>query len=87
MRAAGLSPAGGAARVPLVTDPKYARASPAAERLDRIEPSRDGSGAGDVPVTPQQEAELDRRIEEMDRDGEREMPWQELLERLRRRSR
>ena len=39
--------------------------------------------ADDVPVTEKQKAELDRRIEEMDRDGKRGIPWDEVLDRIR----
>lgn len=56
------------------------------ERLDLIEKLWDSLEAEDVPVTEKQKAELDRRIEEMDRDGKRGIPWEEVLDRLRGRS-
>jgi putative addiction module component (TIGR02574 family) len=56
------------------------------ERLDLIERIWDSLDAAVVPVTDQQKAELDRRIAEMDRDGKRGIPWQEVLDRIRDRS-
>jgi putative addiction module component (TIGR02574 family) len=54
-----------------------------AERLDLIEQIWDSLEADALPVTDAQKAELDRRIEDMDRDGERGIPWREVLERIR----
>ena len=55
----------------------------AEERLNLIEQIWDSLEAEDVPVTECQTAELDRRIEEMDRDGERGIPWEDVLDRIR----
>ena len=55
----------------------------AEERLSLIEQIWDSLQADDVPVTDAHKAELDRRIEEMDRDGERGIPWQEVMDRIR----
>lgn len=55
----------------------------AEERLKLIEQLWDSLEADDVPVTEAQRAELDRRIEAMDRDGERGIPWGDVLDRIR----
>ena len=55
----------------------------AEERLNLIEQIWDSLEADDVPVTEAQKAELDRRIEDMDRDGKRGIPWKEVLDRNR----
>jgi len=59
------------------------KALSAEERLNLIEEIWDSLEADDVPVTEPQKAELDRRIEKMDRDGERGIPWEDVLERIR----
>jgi putative addiction module component (TIGR02574 family) len=59
------------------------KALSAEERLNLIEQIWDSLEADDVPVTEAQKAELDRRIEKMDRDGERGIPWQDVLDRIR----
>ena len=53
------------------------------ERLNLIEQIWDSLEAEDVPVTRAQKAELDRRIDEMDRDGKRGIPWEDVLDRIR----
>ena len=58
----------------------------AAERLDLIEQLWDSLEADDVPVTEAQKAELDRRTEEMNRDGDPGIPWRDVLDRIRGRS-
>jgi putative addiction module component (TIGR02574 family) len=55
----------------------------AEERLKLIEQLWDSLEADDVPVTAAQRAELDRRIEEMDRDAKRGIPWKDVLDRIR----
>ena len=55
----------------------------AEERLNLIEQIWDSLEAEDVPVTEAQKAELDRRIEEMDRDGKRGIAWEDVLDRIR----
>jgi putative addiction module component (TIGR02574 family) len=57
------------------------------ERLKLIEQIRDSLEADDVPVTEAQRAELDRRVEEVDRGGERGIPWNDVLDRIRGRAR
>jgi putative addiction module component (TIGR02574 family) len=59
----------------------------AQDRLDLIEQIWASLEADDVPVTAAQRAELDRRIDEMDRDGERGIPWNDVLDRIRGRAR
>ena len=59
------------------------KALSAEERLSLIEQIWDSLEADDVPVSEAQKAELDRRIEKMDRDGERGIPWQDVLDRIR----
>ena len=59
----------------------------AEERLNLIEQIWVSVEAEDLPVTEVQKAELDRRIEEMDRDGERGIPWDDVLDRIRGRAR
>jgi putative addiction module component (TIGR02574 family) len=39
-----------------------------------------------VPITPAQRSELDRRLDELDRDGPVGIPWNEVLLRIRARS-
>lgn len=58
----------------------------AEERLNLIGQIWDSLQAEDVPVTDEQKAELDRRIEEMDGDGKRGIPWEEVMDRIRGRS-
>jgi putative addiction module component (TIGR02574 family) len=55
----------------------------AEERLNLIEQIWDSLEDEDVPVTEAQKVELDRRIDEMDRDGERGIPWRDVLDRIR----
>jgi putative addiction module component (TIGR02574 family) len=53
------------------------------ERLDLIERLRASLEADDLPPSEAQRAELDRRIAEMDHDGERGIPWDQVRERIR----
>lgn len=59
------------------------KALSAEERLNLIEELWDSLEADDVPVSEAQKTELDRRIEEMDRDGVRGIPWEDVLDRIR----
>jgi len=59
------------------------RALSAEERLNLIEQLWDSLEADDVPLTEAQRAELDRRVEEMDRDAVRGIPWEDVLDRIR----
>ena len=62
------------------------------ERLDLPERLWDSLARrpADVPVTPEQREELDRRLDELDRDiqegGELGVPWDEVLRQIRARS-
>ena len=62
------------------------------ERLDLPERLWDSlvRTPADVPVTPEQRAELDRRLDDLDRDiqqgGELGVPWDEVLRQIRARS-
>ena len=62
------------------------------ERLDLLERLWDSlaRNPSDVPLTPEQRAELDRRLDELDRDiqdgGELGVPWDEVLRQIRARS-
>ncbi len=42
---------------------------------------------GAVPLTGAQRQELDRRLDELDRDGPVGIPWEEVLQRIRSRGR
>jgi putative addiction module component (TIGR02574 family) len=59
------------------------KALTAEERLNLIEQIWDSLEADDVPVTEAQKAELDRRIERMERDGGHGIPWEDVLDRIR----
>ena len=56
------------------------------ERLDLIEQLWDSLEADAVPVTDAQKAELDRRIDEMHADGDSGIPWSDVLDRIRHKS-
>ena len=55
------------------------------ERLDLIERLWDSLRAapGNLPLTKAQEAELDRRLDELDRDGPSGIPWDEVAQQIR----
>jgi len=59
------------------------------ERLDLLERLWDSLARtpADVPVTPEQREELDRRLDEMDRDiqegGQLGVPWDEVMRQIR----
>ena len=59
----------------------------AEDRLNLIKQIWDSLEAEHVPVTEAQKAELDQRIDDMDRDGERGIPWDDVLNRIRGRAR
>jgi putative addiction module component (TIGR02574 family) len=52
------------------------------ERLKLLERLWDSLSDQDVELTPTQRAELDRRLDELDRDGPTGIPWEEVLRRL-----
>ena len=53
------------------------------ERLDLLEKIWESLEPEDVPVTPAQRAELDRRLDDLDRDPSPGIPWNEVLQRIR----
>jgi putative addiction module component (TIGR02574 family) len=55
---------------------------PAEERLRLLERLWDSLSDSEVPLTNAQRKELDRRLDEIDREGPRGIPWDEVLERL-----
>lgn len=59
------------------------RALSAEERLSLIEQIWDSLEADDVPLTEAQRAELDRRVEQMESDPVRGIPWEDVLDRIR----
>jgi putative addiction module component (TIGR02574 family) len=54
------------------------------ERLDLIERLWDslGTAASSLPLTPPQRAELDRRLDDLDREGPTGAPWDDALRRI-----
>jgi putative addiction module component (TIGR02574 family) len=59
------------------------------ERLSLLEELWDSLAAtpGAVPLTGPQRAELDRRLDDLDREGPVGIPWEEVLSRIRSRHR
>ena len=57
------------------------RLSPA-ERLRLLEQLWDSLSDDDVPLTAAQRRELDRRLDDLEREGPRGIPWDEVLDRL-----
>ena len=59
------------------------------ERLTLLEELRDSLAATSqvVPLTQAQRAELDQRLDDLDREGPVGIPWEELLSRIRARDR
>ena len=51
--------------------------------MERLRKKDKDAGVAEREVTEAQKAELDRRIDEMVRDGERGIPWKDLLDRIR----
>ena len=58
------------------------------ERLDLVEQLWDGlrEQPERVPLTSAQKAELDRRLDEMERDGAHGIPWDDVLQQIRKRA-
>lgn len=52
------------------------------DRLELLEKIWDSLSDDDVPLTPAQREELDRRLIDLDREGPKGIPWEEVLERL-----
>ncbi len=55
------------------------------ERLDLLEELWDSLAAtpGAIPLTEAQRAELDRRLDDLEREGPAGIPWDEVLSRIR----
>ncbi len=52
------------------------------ERLRLLEKLWDSLSDDDVPLTEAQRKELDRRLDDLDREGPRGIPWEEVLARF-----
>ena len=52
------------------------------QRLRLLEQLWDSLSDDDVPLTPAQREELDRRLDDLEREGPRGIPWEEVLDRL-----
>jgi len=52
------------------------------QRLRLLEQLWDSLSDDDVPLTPAQREELDRRLDDLEREGPRGIPWDEVLDRL-----
>ncbi len=52
------------------------------ERLRLLEKLWDSLSDHDVPLTAGQREELDRRLDDLDREGPRGIPWDDVLDRL-----
>lgn len=78
----------GASYTPLVSRIDIAKLSPE-ERLELLEQLWDSLSDTPeaVPLTDAQRQELDRRLDDLDRDGPVGIPWNEVLDRIRNRTR
>lgn len=56
------------------------------ERLELLEQLWDSLSPEAVPMTDAQTEELDRRLDELDREGPVGIPWNEVLDRIRNRA-
>lgn len=56
------------------------------ERLELLEQLWDSLSPEAIPMTEAQKEELDRRLDELDREGPIGIPWNEVLERIRNRA-
>ena len=61
--------------------PDISRLTPE-QRLRLLEQIWDSLSDADVPLTNAQREELDRRLDDLERDGPRGIPWEEGLDRL-----
>ena len=52
------------------------------QRLRLLEKIWDSLSDDDVPLTAAQREELDRRLDDLEREGPRGIPWDEVLNRL-----
>lgn len=56
------------------------------ERLELLEQLWDSLSAEAIPMTDAQTEELDRRLDDLDREGPIGIPWNEVLDRIRNRA-
>jgi putative addiction module component (TIGR02574 family) len=56
------------------------------QRLELLEQIWDSLSPEAVPMTDAQTEELDRRLDELDREGPVGIPWNEVLDRIRNRA-
>jgi putative addiction module component (TIGR02574 family) len=56
------------------------------ERLELLEQLWDSLSSEAVPMTDAQKEELDRRLDELDREGPVGIPWNDVLDRIRNRA-
>jgi putative addiction module component (TIGR02574 family) len=56
------------------------------EKLELLEQLWDSLSPEAIPMTDAQIEELDRRLDELDRDGPAGIPWNEVLDRIRNRA-
>lgn len=56
------------------------------ERLELLEQLWDSLSPEAIPMTDAQTEELDRRLDELDREGPVGIPWNEVLDRIRNRA-
>jgi len=52
------------------------------QRLRLLEQIWDSLSDNDIPLTEAQREELDRRLDDLEREGPRGIPWEEVLDRL-----
>jgi len=57
------------------------------ERLSLLEEIWDSLEPGDVPLTEAQRAELDRRLDDLERDPTPGIPWETVIREIRERGR
>jgi putative addiction module component (TIGR02574 family) len=56
------------------------------QRLRLLEEIWESLSEEEVPLTSAQREELDRRLDELDKDGPEGIPWEEVLRRIRTRT-
>lgn len=56
------------------------------ERLELLEQLWDSLSPEAIPMTEAQQEELDRRLDELDREGPIGIPWNDVLDRIRHRA-
>jgi putative addiction module component (TIGR02574 family) len=52
------------------------------QKLQLLEELWDSLSEDEVPITAAQREELDRRLDDLDRDGPQGIPWEDVLKRL-----